>query len=263
MQGGGGISKKSTSNQSYQGIKEVDSKLETTQEQTKAPIFNLNLPNPASPFILHHEISSANERFSHKKHFDDLSPDFNDRAIPRTSPRIRPEEHPMFEEPSASRVPSKIMTPNNVSSFIELLNYNSETDNDPNEAAKSRMDNSRLQNHNTDTTQEFIKEALADIRASNAKSKVPVPKIAAQTNQPSPEKAAPFRRATRLFPNIDEEMKKHTLCGFPGLEFIRPIKHSTRAVLPEKSPSIVFEGLVPLVDLSKVATCHSENRSAL
>lgn len=260
------MSKKSTTNQSYQGIKEVDSKLETTQEQTKTPVFNLNLPNPSSPFVLNQEIYSANDRSNNMQYYEAMSPDADDRPIPRTSPRVRPEEQMTFDEPSASRVPSKIMTPNNVSSFIELLNYNSETDLDPNDFVKSRLDCSKIQKVAQDTTQEFIQEALADIRASNAKSRGSTDKNPRAIEQPS-TKEAPRRRGTQLFPNIDDELKKHALrhgvSDFVGIEFIRPTKHSARATLPDTAPSLDFEGLRPLVCSSDEEPGQPASRPAM
>lgn len=253
MQGGGGLSKKSTVNHSYQGIKEVDSRLETTQEQTKTPVFNFNIPSPARAFVLSHDMSSVQERSSQKKRYGEMSADLIEVGLPRTSPRVRPEEHPMFDEPSASRVPSKIMTPNNVSSFIELLNYNSETDIDRHEMSKSRLDSSKLHRPYIDTTQEFIKEALADIRATNRKVRTSHSKQTVVSVQPQVRESYQ-RRGTQLFPNIDDDYKKqiaaNTVSVFAGIEFIRPTKHSTRALLPEESPSIAFDELVAMVGSS-------------
>lgn len=207
-------------------------------------------------------MSTAKGNASNTNRVVDIKGDQDERMLPRTSPRVRPVDHPAFDEPSTSRVPSQMMTPNNMSSFIELLNYNSDTETDPNDLGKSRLSSAKQDGIRGDTTQEFIQEALADLKASNSKQKRSIQPKEGGTQLDQPEKVM-RRKKTQMFSNIDESMKQHPVCSFPGLNFVRPIKHSARMVLPDPPVSLHLSDLKPLVGVLNLGNCFAESRSAM
>ena len=221
-------------------------------------MFNLNLPSPVNAKLFQVEtqgIFSVKDTSAHPRttRLDEL--DFDERMVPRTSPRVRPVDHPTFDEPSASRVPSQLMTPNNMSSFIEMLNYNSDTETDPNEHGKSTLTLTPQAGLHGDTTQDFIKEALADLRTTVDKHTKPLHGAGSrQKAMGQPERLA-RRGTTQMFSNIDDDMKLHERCAFAGLNFLRPIKHSARMVLPDPPVTLKLGGLRPLVDAAKPGNC--------
>lgn len=158
-------------------------------------------------------------------------------SLPRDS-HIRPERAQRgFEEPDDSRLPSHIITPNNLSSFMELLNYNSQSSEEEEELhhhQKLVPVRQPLDHRDKDSTQDFIRDAMATGKSEkDSKELRPAPKPGLRT----PPK-------NWIQPTV--AVADHPLCTFAPLVRIKPIKHSTRLTCTQPSP-LDFSELTPLV----------------
>jgi hypothetical protein len=195
----------------------------------------------------------------------DLNDDVSDKAIPRQKPNIKPEALPVFDEISDSKYGQKL-SPNNVSSFIELLNYNSDSENDqPKDKLRVRKNIDgraarQAENSGNDdpreTTQDFIQSTLVNMNSPppTAPKKSPVSKVNLNVGAPVPP--SPKNKSglspnslvnRRAFEKLDEKLSKHPLCSFAGLPFVNPSKHSSKLVISEIPESVNMSKIKPLV----------------
>lgn len=157
-------------------------------------------------------------------------------SLPRDS-HIQPERpQRAFEEPDDSRLPSHIITPNNLSSFMELLNYNSQSSEDAEEACHQKLVPVRpsVDQRDKDSTQDFIKEAIATIKSERDSKELKHPSKAGSRTPPK-----------NWQPPV-VPISQHPLSTFAPVVRIKPIKHSTRLSCSQPSP-LDFAELTPLV----------------
>lgn len=163
------------------------------------------------------------------------------KGIPRVSSRVRAENPPTFSEAGeSSKMPTRIVTPNNLSSFIELLNYNSDSDEDKGfgDTSKISLTKKSKDERDKDTTQDFIREALATMKSD---------KSAADNKGFSISQSKSLLQKWEKLPV--EAVEGHKMSSFAGLPNYKPIKHSTRLVVCAPC-SVVFDELFPLVRLN-------------
>ena len=200
--------------------------------------------------------------------------DIDDRIIPRRPYNIQPEVMPVFED----NHPSNMNTPNNVSSFMELLNYNSSDEesarnpdirksNQKTPIATRTLSNTRIKSYpeqipaesksrdrspatdtRIDISHDIIQSALATLQSHLTEERDKMaqssPGIKYLKYTASP-KLGPgeFNTSTinlRAFEKVDERLISHPMCCFPGLPFIKPTKHSSRLAVSDYPERLSF-----------------------
>lgn len=200
----------------------------------------------------------------------------DDRIAPRLPPNIQPEMHPapVFDED----YPSKAITPNNVSSFMELLNYNSSDDETANKKVKGRGSPEQITSVSKgQSSPTRYPRSVANLPALESPSRERSPallnpannisgnsymnhsefmppsspllkyKIHAPSPRVGPGELSKSTINLRAFEKLDENLAKHPLCPFPGLPFIKPTKHSSRLAIADFPEPVNIPAISSLV----------------
>jgi hypothetical protein len=148
---------------------------------------------------------------------------------PRLCPGVKAEAKPVYEDCIRS-IKSKVVTPANGNSFIEMLNYGSDSELDINDLISSRS--------MIEMNEEHAPPAFNIPLETVAKPVNEVKNITSRTSDTKSEKA---------FPKGLGNMANHPLSSFIPLEGQKPIKHSARLIVTDIPKRKDFDDLVPIV----------------